>query len=236
MELQQEANVIYRCIARENLEVNRYWICDEGRFNYRYLQESDRVIEPAVLKSGSLQMAAWKDSVVHAREALQGKKLAVLIGSDLTLEEAKAIQQFVSGKLAGAPLFHFGTPGVISSKDDDAADALLKRKSRTSNLHGMEKLGIAGFTSLPVGTQAVLVFRGGRAELPKLDGVAVVGVGVFKRPESARFSAVLPGAAFAEKDGTVVNFLGMEQKLRRAIAAPRECRPVSEILMMWANL
>ena len=236
MELQQEANVIYRCIARENLEVNRYWICDEGRFNYRYLQESDRVIEPAVLKSGSLQMAAWKDSVVHAREALQGKKLAVLIGSDLTLEEAKAIQQFVSGKLAGAPLFHFGTAGIVSSKDDDAADALLKRKSRTSNLHGMEKLGIAGFTSLPAGTQAVLVFRGGRAELPKLDGVAVVGVGVFKRPESARFAAVLPGAAFAEKDGTVVNFLGMEQKLRRAIAAPRECRPVSEILMMWANL
>ncbi len=236
MEMQHEANMIYRCIARENQAVNKYWICDEGRFNYHYVQESDRVTEPAMQSSGSLQMSVWKDSVVHARNALQGRKVAILIGSDLTLEEAKLIQQFVPGKFPGAPIFHFGTPGIVSSKDDDAADALLKRKSKTSNLHGMEKLGIAGFSGLPLGIDAVLVFRGGRAELPKLAGVRVVGVGVFKRPDAEKFEAVLPGTAFTEKDGTIVNFMGMEQRLKRAIVPPRECKSVSEILMMWANL
>jgi len=236
LELQHEANVIYRCIARENKEVNKHWICDEGRFNYHYVQESDRVTEPANKKTGSLQMATWKESVVSGRQAVEGKKVAVLVGSDLTQEEAGLIQQFAKGKFAGAPVFHFGTPGVSSSKDDDAADALLKRKSKTSNLHGMEKLGIPPFTSLPAGTQAVVVFRGGRAQLPSLSVETKVGVGVFKRAEAESFEAVLPGMAFAEKDGTIVNFMGMEQRLKRAISAPRECKSLSEILMMWTNL
>ncbi|MEN9722934.1 MAG: putative NADH-quinone oxidoreductase chain [Pseudomonadota bacterium] len=236
MEVQAEANVIYRCIARENKEVNQHWICDEGRFNYHYVQESDRVIEPALLRQGALGLSAWKDSVLHSRQTLSGKKVAVLIGSDLTQEEAKLIQQFAAEKLGGAPVFHFGTPGISSSAQDDAADALLKRKSKTANLHGLEKLGIAGFSSLPSGTQAVLVVRGGRAVLPQLAGVSVVGVGVFKKAEASAFEAVLPGVAFAEKDGTVVNFMGMEQRFKRAILPPRECKTLSEILMMWTNL
>jgi len=236
MEIQHEANMVYRCIPRENTQVNKYWMCDEGRFNYTYVQDADRVTEPAVRQGSSLNMQLWKDSVLAARSAVQGKKVAVLIGSDLTQEEAKLIQEFVPQKFAGASIFHFGTPGIHSAAQDDAADALLKRKSKTSNLHGMEKLGIQGFQSLPAGTDAVLVFRGGRAELPQLSGVTAIGIGVFKRPEAEGFQAILPGAAFSEKDGTIVNFLGMEQRLKRAITPPRECKSVSEILMMWANL
>ena len=37
------------------------------------------------------------------------------------------------------------------------------------------------------------------------------------------------------KDGTIVNFQGREQKLKRSIAAPGMSRALSEILMMWAN-
>ncbi|MBU6375149.1 MAG: (2Fe-2S)-binding protein [Bdellovibrionales bacterium] len=236
LELQHEANVIYRCIARENKEVNKHWICDEGRFNYHYVQESDRITEPAVKQGTALQMSAWKQAVLSAREAVAGKKVAVLVGSDLTQEEAAMVQQFAKSKLASAPVFHFGTPGVESAKDDDAADSLLKRKSKTANLHGMEKLGIAPFTAMPSGVHAAIVFRGGRAQLPTLAVSTRIGVGVFKRSESLEFEAVLPGTAFAEKDGTIVNFMGMEQRLKRAIAAPRECKSLSEILMMWTNL
>ena len=55
----------------------------------------------------------------------------------------------------------------------------LKRKSKTANLNGMEKLGIRGFESLSVGVEAVLVFAGGRAKVPDLKGVPAVGYGVF---------------------------------------------------------
>jgi len=65
--------------------------------------------------------------------------------------------------------------------------------------------------------------------------VSVYGVGVFTREEASRFAAVLPGQAFTEKDGTVVNFQGVEQRLARAVSAPKECKSLSETFMMWAN-
>ena len=82
----------------------------------------------------------------------------------------------------------------------------------------------------------MLLIRGGRAVLPKgLDGVRTVGIGVFMKPEAEKFAAVLPGATFAEKDGTIVNFDGREQRLRRAVAPPGGSKQLSEILMMWSN-
>jgi NADH-quinone oxidoreductase subunit G len=63
----------------------------------------------------------------------------------------------------------------------------------------------------------------------------MIGIGVFRKPEVEKFEAVLPGATFAEKDGTIVNFEGREQKLRRAIVPPGQSKQLSEILMMWAN-
>jgi NADH-quinone oxidoreductase subunit G len=235
MEVHQDDNVIRRCLPRENQEINKWWMCDEGRFNYHYIHSKDRVVEPAVRAGSSLELSTWASSLEAARTALTGKKVAVLVGSDLTQEEAKLLMDFAPKHFGGASVFHFGTPGIRSAADDADADKILKRKSKTSNLHGLEKLGIKGFDSLPSGTQAVVVFRGGRAVLPELSGVTTVGVGVFAKNEAEKFAAVLPGATFAEKDGTIVNFQGKEQKLKRAIVPPGQSKLLSEILMLWAN-
>ncbi|NDD92883.1 NADH-quinone oxidoreductase subunit G, partial [bacterium] len=61
LELQHEANVIYRCIARENKEVNKHWICDEGRFNYRYLQDPSRIVDPMKKAGESWLVSRWED-------------------------------------------------------------------------------------------------------------------------------------------------------------------------------
>ena len=236
IELHEEANVIYRTLSRTNMEVNKYWICDEGRFNYHYIHDKDRVTNPARRQSEVLTISGWKETVQAARDSLKGKKVAVLVGSDLTLEEVRTLQQFIPQQFSGAPLLHFGTPGVVSAKDDAPADKILKRKSKTSNLHGLEKLGIAGFNGLPQGADAVLVVRGGRATVPDLKGVkTVVGIGVFNHHDARGFAAVLPGPTFAEKDGTIVNFEGREQKLKRSILPIGQSKSLSEILMMWAN-
>jgi NADH-quinone oxidoreductase subunit G len=227
MEIHQDANTIYRCIPRENMEINKYWLCDEGRFNYQYVNAEDRIIEPT---------QDWTSSIDQARKSLAGKRVTVLVGSDLTLEEAALLQQFLPKHLPGAEVFHYGTPGIQSTKDDAPADKLLKRRSKTSNLNGLEKLGYKGFEKFSKDTDAVLVIRGGRAALPDLSNIqTVVGLGVFMKPQVEKFSVVLPGTSFAEKDGTIMNYEGREQRIRRAILPPGQCKPLSEICMLWAN-
>jgi NADH-quinone oxidoreductase subunit G len=231
MDIHQDTNVIHRCLPRVNMEVNKYWLCDEGRFNFRYVGDKSRVKEP--LANGA--KTDWMAAIDSAKAALAGKRLAVLVGSDLTQEEASLLQEFVPSVFSGAQMFHYGTPGIKSTADDAAADKILKRKSKTSNLNGLEKLGIKGFDGLPAGVDGALVIRGGRAVLPDLKGVAAVGIGVFNETQATKFKAILPGTAFAEKDGTVFNYENREQKFRRAILPPSSSKALSEILMVWKN-
>ena len=141
--------------------------------------------------------------------------------------------------LPGAQMFHFGTPGIKSVADDAPADKILKRKSKTSNLNGAEKLGLKAFDALPAGTDAVLVFRGGRAVVPDfkadLKGLPAIGVGVFTDAQAAKFQAILPGTAFAEKDGTILNYENKEQKLRKAVNPPGQFKSLHEILSLWSG-
>jgi len=232
MEIHQDNNVVQRCIPRTNMDVNKWWLCDEGRFNYHYVNDASRVSAPKV----GGEKRGWTDAVAEAKAALKGKKVTVLAGSDLTLEEAKLLMDFVPKAFPGSTLLHFGTPGITSASGDAPADKILKRKSKTSNLHGFEKLGIKGVDTLPAGAEAVLVIRGGRAEIPRLDGASlVVGIGVFSDVESSRFRTVLPGTSFAEKDGTIVNFEGREQRLRRSINPVGQSKALGEILMLWTH-
>jgi NADH-quinone oxidoreductase subunit G len=229
MELHQDGNVIYRSLPRTNMEINKYWLCDEGRFNFRYVNSPARVVDP--MKGAS--KTDWTSAVEAAKSALAGKKTTILVGSDLTQEEAKSIQAFASA-FPGASLFHFGTPGIKSTQDDAPADKLLKRKSKTSNLNGLEQLGYKGFDGQA--SDAVLVFRGGRAVLPDLKGAStVVGVGVFTQAQAAKFTVTLPGAAFAEKDGTIVNYENRAQKLKKAVNPMGQSRQIPDLLSLWTS-
>jgi NADH-quinone oxidoreductase subunit G len=236
MEVHQDAEVVYRCVPRVNMEVNKYWLCDEGRFNFHYVHDSGRIVEPALRGGAGLRMTDWDSAIDQARVIVkETKKLTILVGSDLTQEEGSALFNFLPKYFPDAPVFHFGTPGVSSVVEDAPSDKLLKRKSKTSNLNGLEKLGFKGFEAMPAGTEVILVFCGGRATPPGLTGVKAIGVGVFNKHLAENFEVILPGLTFVEKDGTVVNFEGREQKIRRAVLPPGKSKPISEILTAWAN-
>lgn len=230
MELQHDGSQVFRCIPRENMEINRYWMCDEGRFNYRYLNDPERVIYP-MQKSGPTN---WGNAISGAQNILNGKKVLVLLGTDLTVEEIEATKKFVQHNLPNGEIFHFGTPGVSDSSNDADADGLLKRTSKTSNLHGMEKAGIKAFDGKTSGFSGAFVVRGGRAVLPQTN-LPTVGAGVFSTEASKGFEVCLPGAAFAEKEGTVVNFQGKTQSFKRSVNVPGESKQLGEILMLLQN-
>jgi NADH-quinone oxidoreductase subunit G len=239
IELQHEGNIIYRTVPRENMEINKHWMCDEGRFNYHYTQDTTRITHPMIKTAGAWSAPSWEDAIIAVKEEIEGKKPLFLVGTDLTNEELKTILEYAGINHPGATVQSFGTIGVETTTKDEPLDTILRMKSKTSNLNGAEKLGIRGYPLATdkdiVKADLVVIFRGGRAQLPTIQAKRVIGVGVFLEKETGNLDAILPSLAFTEKDGTIVNHAGIEQKLRRATLPKGKAKAISEVLMLVVN-
>jgi NADH-quinone oxidoreductase subunit G len=70
------------------------------------------------------------------------------------------------------------------------------------------------------------------ADVMKLDKLKLLVVqDLLASAASAKAQFVLPGGAWAEKDGTFVNFKGLAQAIHRGLRGPGEARPDGRILM-----
>ncbi len=228
MEAQHDADVVYRCIPRTQMDINKHWMCDEGRFNYGYVNREDRLLYPT-LKG---QEISWSGVVAELKNSLK-QKVLLLAGTDLTTEELTLLKQFAEKNSGQVILRHFGTEGVETASKDADLDGFLKRTSKTSNLHGAEALGIQAYQGNNEGAQVAWVVRGGRAQFPKVNGISTVhGIGVFFSEELSKLSAVAPGLSFLEKDGSITNFQGKTQKFSRAIRPLGQSKALGEVLML----
>ncbi|OAH11603.1 NADH-quinone oxidoreductase subunit G [Streptomyces jeddahensis] len=89
---------VMRRLAAHDPEVNEEWICDKGRFAFRYAQLSDRIEYPLVrnAESGDLEPASWPEALEAAARGLTGARgrTGVLTGGRLTVEDAYAYSKF----------------------------------------------------------------------------------------------------------------------------------------------
>src|SRR5205085_10230908 len=59
-----------RMVPRENQDVNRWWMCDPGRLDYRHVNSPTRVVRPMVREGPKdLREATWEEAVRAAAEA-----------------------------------------------------------------------------------------------------------------------------------------------------------------------
>ncbi|MET9045991.1 NADH-quinone oxidoreductase subunit G [Streptomyces sp. NPDC004362] len=88
---------VMRRLAANDPEVNEEWICDKGRFGFRYAQMRDRLQTPLVRgESGELAPASWPEALEAAARGLLAARgrAAVLTGGRLTVEDAYAYSKF----------------------------------------------------------------------------------------------------------------------------------------------
>ncbi|WP_436492495.1 NADH-quinone oxidoreductase subunit G [Actinokineospora sp. HUAS TT18] len=91
---------VTRKLAGDDPEVNEEWICDKGRFAFRYATAADRITRPLVrdAKTGELVESSWTEALQIAADGLakarDGKGAAVLTGGRLTVEDAYAYAKF----------------------------------------------------------------------------------------------------------------------------------------------
>ncbi|MEU0966592.1 NADH-quinone oxidoreductase subunit G [Streptomyces sp. NPDC005917] len=88
---------VMRRLAANDPEVNEEWICDKGRFAFRYAQQKDRLQTPLVRNAqGVLEPASWPEALDAAAQGLAAarSRAGVLTGGRLTVEDAYAYSKF----------------------------------------------------------------------------------------------------------------------------------------------
>src|SRR5688500_4984173 len=85
--LETRDEVVVRMRPRPNPEVNQYYLCDEGRLNYRWLERRDRAELPYVRRGGQLVAAGWDVALRAAAQLLSGRR-AVVLASPMLSNEA----------------------------------------------------------------------------------------------------------------------------------------------------
>jgi NADH-quinone oxidoreductase subunit G len=84
--------LIQRVMPRQNEEVNEIWLCDKGRFAYRYTQSRKRLNKPLVRKDDKQVRVSWETAVKFAGENFTNSKKDFVI--------------LASGRLANEDLFN----------------------------------------------------------------------------------------------------------------------------------
>jgi NADH-quinone oxidoreductase subunit G len=243
MQIQSKKDQIYRMRPRENLDVNGYWACDEGRLNYKFVNQN-RLARPFLRRGAEAIECSLPEAVAEMRmvlgfkpagpvDAPSGKKGVVLVSATATLEEMFLFQRLAQ-EILNAPIF------VARHVPDGADDRLLRRADKHPNAKGAEMLGIrvlnlqppasgddASVVTNSLGTEGVLVAVGFNSNIAPLDSIVarakkVVALSGCKSTLTDRADLVIPGLTFAEKDGLVVNFEGHVQQLKPALESKGE--------------
>jgi NADH-quinone oxidoreductase subunit G len=98
---------LIRFTPRLNPEVNGYWMCDIGRFQYHWVEGDRRLTTPLVRQaSGSLAASTWPGALARVRNELlpvvkdQPAAFRMLVSAHASHEELFLVREFVS-KTAG---------------------------------------------------------------------------------------------------------------------------------------
>ncbi len=230
---------VYRLLPRRHPDVNRSWLCDPGRALYREIGLVTRVSGARVRGAGSwdgLPVSEALDRVAAAlREA--GPASAFLATPQATNEDLFVFKTLADA-LGGRLDFRVGDP---QQKVRRWRDRILQHEDRNPNTQGCldQALGRDGVPAIleacRAGQVEALVLQG--PELLRVPEAAqavaqvplVAVMATHEGSELDRVHAVLPAAVWAEVDGTFTNYQRRVQRLRAAVTAPGDARPLREL-------
>jgi NADH-quinone oxidoreductase subunit G len=245
---------VVRLKPRFNAEVNRWWMCDEGRYGYKFIDHPSRLIHPEMRKEGGLAEVSWNEALGlvsqklnHALRSERGVVL-VLVAAQLTNEDLFIVRKFFGEEL-GIPQIDFRVP----DKNPKSEDAFLIRADKNPNTEGARAIlareggfDFPGFLN-SASEQSLsllyligqdLVTKMGETEARRLLARAdfVVYQGSNANPTSRLADLLLPAATYAETEGTFTNFQGRVQRIHRALSPLGASLPNWQIVQNLALL
>lgn len=245
--------VIFRFKPRENQEVNACWLCDAGRLAYKHVNAENRIHEPQLRKGTAFHPISWEEAI---REFAKGfskimdqnnpQIIGGVASSHMTNEESYLFQKFCR------EVFKTENIDLLPAVQGYADDFLIKG-DKSPNTIGARQMGVnPGLKGL--NAEDMLTRSMGLRALYLLNTDAVQAYGhdrmrdVLSRMEfvvlqTSNFNEtcqyanlILPGATFAEKEGTFTNYSGTVQKINPAFPPLFDSRADSDIIVEVARL
>ena len=233
---------VARLKPRFNAEVNQWWICDAGRYGFRWIDDESRLTAPAVTVDGQSVETTWDDAVATLAGQLsryRPEEIGVLASPQMSNEDLWALRRLLDA--LGAIHHDFAVPPREPGEDDK----LLIRADKNPNTRGARLAGLGpgaggldagGILDAAAAKKIKLLwvlhhdltasgFAPSRVSAALAGADTVVFQGTNASPTSERAALALPSAAYAERDGTFTNFEGRVQRFRPALTPLGEARP-----------
>ena len=243
---------VKRIRPRENPDVNKFWMCDIGRFAFEHVNATGRLEGSLVRETrlehhdhdhgrphvhataSSLVPARNEDALCAVRDMLMSHKDHLFVVSPwLTVEEGRKLLDYVK-RFGAKPIF-------VSPPANGEKDTLLHTGDPCPNRRGLTELGIEGVDAKTVHERMkkakAIVFLGERVielvgadavrQLPQATSVAVFDCHALDLPQ---VQACVGIANSAERTGTWVNVDGHKGPISAVKPAPLNVRALARHL------
>lgn len=247
IEIHHKNNRVWRVIPRENLDVNKYWMCDEGRFTYHELRQQ-RMAGPVL----DGLPASWDRALSRAAEKLttaiaaDKNRVGVVLSTQHTNEDNYVLAKLAREIWQLERIYVGGKPAAPERADDILRDADINpntvgvaaiAEARQHTLRDTAALQ----ADLLSGELSALLVLGCEVELSapalrkafELESLVVIAhreAGI-----AAHASVALPSAMWAEVHGTITNRHGRVQRMQAAVAPAGQALPAWEVVTRLAK-
>ena len=221
-------NKAYRYRPRDNEQVNKFWMCDDGMLTYKRAHDG-RVTEPSLQGGRTVATASALEAAKKLLEGAPGPSLAVVFSAQHSLEDNWALKELAT--LVGATKFYWSGLG------DGYEDKILIHKDKNPNTFGVQKLKadaqpfakLAADVAAGSVTHAIALGGATPGDLTKdtdaLRPLKLVTIAAHDGALVRAAGVVLPACSWAESSGSYVNFKGIRQLAEKALEPIGSSRP-----------
>ncbi|MGH9346727.1 MAG: 2Fe-2S iron-sulfur cluster-binding protein, partial [Vicinamibacterales bacterium] len=153
-----KGNRLIRMTPRFNPDVNSYWMCDIGRFDYHWVESDERLRRPMVRRGEALQAVAWHDIEPMVRDRIQAagasdpSSVRFLVSAHAASEELYVLKQMLEGLLGSDALSAVSIAWTRREKPQPPGVKFVVPPTDAPNVNGARDLGFrvgAGNAGLP---------------------------------------------------------------------------------------
>ncbi|HSN27089.1 MAG TPA: 2Fe-2S iron-sulfur cluster-binding protein [Kofleriaceae bacterium] len=241
VEIHHKNGRAWRLVPRHNPAVNKYWMCDEGRFTYHSARE-ERLAGATV----DGLPAGWDRALASAAKRLgvflkDASQIGVVLSALHTNEDNFALASLAKAWGAGH-VYIAGKPPVPAR-----ADGRLRVADVNPNMAGVkaiaEALGLTATPAFELGTTLPANLRGlvvlgdvlPGLDAGKLKELEVISIAAHERGPVPSARVALPAADWLEVSGTITNNQGLVQRMHAAFAPPGQAIPAWEAVVRLAH-